>query len=190
MVVCAEAANAAEAVRAAVETRPDICLVDLRMPGSGVAAVWEISACVPTTKIVMLTVSEDEHDLFAALQAGAASYLVKDMDFRRLPQALEDVHDGKAAIPRALVARMVERFHGNEPRFRSTTVSSEMGRRLTSREWEILAALGEGLSTREIADRLGVGPSGVRAHISSLVRKLNVANRAEAVELLRGRLQS
>jgi DNA-binding NarL/FixJ family response regulator len=186
--VCAEAANAAEAVRAALETQPDICLLDINMPGRGMAAVWEISARLPSTKIVMLTVSEDERDLFAALQAGAASYLVKDINLRRLPQALHDVHDGKAAIPRALVARMVTRFHGNEPRFRSTVAYG--GPRLTSREWEVLAALGEGLSTRAIAQRLGVGQSGIRAHITSLVRKLGVANREEAVELLNGRFES
>lgn len=188
MVVCAEAANAAEAVKAAIELRPDICLLDIRMPGNGLAAVWEISARVPTTKIVMLTVSVEEHDLFAALRAGASSYLVKDIDLTRLAQALQDVHDGKAAIPRALVARMVDRFHGTEPRFRTTSVS-DVGPRLTSREWEILAALAEGLSTREIARRLTLETSSIRAHITSLVRKLGVANRDEAIEMMRGRSQ-
>jgi len=186
MTICAEAAHAAEAVREALETRPDVCLLDINMPGNGLAAVWEISARLPTTKIVMLTVSEDENDLFAALRAGAVSYLVKDMDLRELPQALQDVHDGKAAIPPELVARMVERFHGTEPRFRSTAVG-DLGARLTSREWEILAALAEGQSTREIARKLTLEPSSVRAHITSLVRKLGVANREEAVELMRGR---
>jgi len=88
MVVCAEAANAAEAVQSALELQPDVCLLDIRMPGNGVAAVWEINARLPTTKIVMFTVSEDEKDLFACLHAGAVSYLVKDTDLRRLPQAL------------------------------------------------------------------------------------------------------
>jgi DNA-binding NarL/FixJ family response regulator len=189
IVVCAEAANAAEAVQAALETQPDICLLDLRMPGNGVAAVWEINARLPTTKIVMFTVSEDEKDLFACLHAGAVSYLVKDLDLSRLAQALQDVYDGKAAIPRALVARMVERFHGTEPRFR-TTAFDQLGPRLTSREWEVLAALGEGLSTREIARRLGLEPSSVRAHIAALVRKLGVADRKAAVELLHERAEA
>jgi two-component system, NarL family, nitrate/nitrite response regulator NarL len=189
MVVCAEAANAAEAVQLALETQPDVCLLDIRMPGNGVAAVWEIKSRLPTTKIVMFTVSEDEKDLFACLHAGAVSYLVKDIDLGRLPQALQDVHDGKAAIPRALVARMVERFHGTEPRFR-TTAFDQLGPRLTSREWEVLAALGEGMSTREIARRLGLEPSSVRAHIAALVRKLGVADRQAAVELLRERAEA
>ena len=84
----------------ALETRPDICLLDLRMPGSGVAAAWEISARLPTTKVVMLTVSDDDASLFAALRAGAVGYLVKDLDLSLLPRALQDVADGKAAIPR------------------------------------------------------------------------------------------
>jgi len=189
MVVCAEAANAAEAVQAALATQPDICLLDIRMPGRGVAAVWEISARLPMTKIVMFTVSEDEKDLFACLHAGAVSYLVKDLDLNRLAEALQDVYDGKAAIPPALVARMVERFHGTEPRFR-TTAFDQLGPRLTSREWEVLAALGEGLSTREIARRLGLEPSSVRAHITALVRKLGVADRKAAVELLRERAEA
>jgi DNA-binding NarL/FixJ family response regulator len=182
LVVCAEAADAARAVQQALETRPDICLLDVRMPGGGVAAAWEIAARLPTTKIVMLTVSEEDGDLFRALRAGAASYLVKDIDFESLPQALRDVADGKAAIPPALVARMVMQFHSNDPRFRTTEVGAELGPRLTSREWDVLAGLAEGLSTRDIAKRLQLKPSGVRAHISAVVQKLGVADRREAVE--------
>jgi len=181
MVVCAEAADAARAVQQALETRPDICLLDVRMPGSGVAAAWEIAARLPTTKIVMLTVSDQDGDLFRALRAGAVSYLTKDIDFETLPQALLDVVDGKAAIPPALVARMVMQFHSSDPRFRTTEVGTELGPRLTSREWDVLAGLAEGLSTREIAKRLQLKPSGVRAHISAVVQKLGVADRREAV---------
>ena len=179
-VVCAEAADAARAVQQALETRPDICLLDVRMPGSGVAAAWEIAARLPTTKIVMLTVSDQDGDLFRALRAGAVSYLTKDIDFETLPQALLDVVDGKAAIPPALVARMVMQFHSSDPRFRTTEVGTELGPRLTSREWDVLAGLAEGLSTRDIAKRLQLKLSGVRAHISAVVQKLGVADRREA----------
>jgi DNA-binding NarL/FixJ family response regulator len=183
--VCAEASDAAHAVQLALETSPDICLLDVRMPGGGVAAAWEISARLPTTKVVMLSVSDEDTDLFSALRAGAVGYLVKDLDLRRLPRALRDVADGKAAIPRALVTRMVKQFHTNEPRFRTTAVSTDVGPRLTSREWDVLAALSEGLSTREISRRLQIKPSGVRAHISALVHKLGAADRNEAVALFR-----
>jgi DNA-binding NarL/FixJ family response regulator len=182
LVVCAEAADAARAVQRAIETRPDICLLDVRMPGGGVAAAWEIAARLPTTKVVMLTVSEEDGDLFRALRAGAVSYLIKDIDFEELPQALRDVADGKAAIPPTLVARMVTQFHSSDPRFRTTEVGTELGPRLTSREWDVLAGLAEGLSTREIAKRLQLKPSGVRAHISAVVQKLGVSDRHEAVE--------
>jgi len=85
----------------------------------------------------------------------------------------------------ALVTRRVKQFHTNEPRFRTTAVSAELGPRLTSREWDVLAALAEGLSTREISRRLQIKPSGVRAHISALVHKLGAADRDEAVALFR-----
>jgi DNA-binding NarL/FixJ family response regulator len=183
--VCAEASDAAHAVQLALETKPDICLLDVRMPGGGVAAAWEITARLPTTKVVMLSVSDEDADLFSALRAGAVGYLVKDLDLRLLPRALRDVADGRAAIPRALVTRMVKQFHTNEPRFRTTAVSTDLGPRLTSREWDVLAALSEGLSTREISRRLQIKPSGVRAHISALVHKLGAADRDEAVALFR-----
>jgi DNA-binding NarL/FixJ family response regulator len=183
--VCGEAADAAHAVQRALETTPDICLLDLRMPGSGVAAAWEISARLPMSKVVVLTVSDDDASLFSALRAGAVGYLVKDLDLSLLPRALQDVADGKAAIPRTLVARMVKQFHGSDPRFRSTIVSGELGARLTSREWEVLAALADGLSTREIGRRLELKQSGVRAHISAVVRKLGVADRQEAIAFFR-----
>lgn len=114
--VCAEVADAAEAVRAAVHDRPDICLLDIRMPGSGLAAAWEIAARLPRAKIVMLTISDEDADLFAALRAGANGYLLKTMNMRRLPDALHAVCLGEAAMPRSLVARVLERFHGREPR--------------------------------------------------------------------------
>jgi DNA-binding NarL/FixJ family response regulator len=183
--VCAEASDAAHAVQLALETSPDICLLDVRMPGGGVAAAWEIAARLPTTKVVMLSVSDEDTDLFSALRAGAVGYLVKDLDLRLLPRALRDVADGKAAIPRALVTRMVKQFHTNEPRFRTTAVPTDLGPRLTSREWDVLAALSEGLSTREISRRLQIKPSGVRAHISALVHKLGAADRDAAVALFR-----
>ena len=185
MQVCAEVSDAAHAVQLALETSPDICLLDVRMPGGGIAAAWEISARLPTTKVVMLSVSDEDTDLFNALRAGAVGYLVKDLDLRLLPRALRDVANGKAAIPRSLVARMVKQFHTNEPRFRTTAMPTDLGPRLTSREWDVLAALSEGLSTREISRRLQIKPSGVRAHISALVHKLGAADRDEAVARFR-----
>lgn len=183
--VCASAADAAGAVQGAVRERPDICLLDIRMPGSGLAAVWEIAARLPRAKIVMLTVSAEDDDLFAALRAGADGYLLKTMNLRRLPDALAGVCSGEAAMPPALVARVLEQFHEREPRWRHPIGSGSAGCRLTSREWEVLDLLAQGRSTAGIAQRLVLSASAVRVHIASIVRKLQVADRAAATELFR-----
>ncbi len=185
--VCASVADAAEAIQAAVRERPDVCLLDIRMPGSGLAAAWEIAARLPQAKIVMLTVSDSDADLFAALHAGADGYLLKTMNLRRLPDALEGVHSGEAAIPRALVARVLEHFRGREPRWRQLAADDGFGERLTSREWEVLALLAQGLPTSGIARRLMLSTSAVRVHIAAIVRKLGVSDRAAAIDLFRER---
>ena len=188
--VCAAVADAAKAIQAAVRERPDACLLDIRMPGDGLAAAWEIGARLPQTKIVMLTVSDDDADLFAALRAGAHGYLLKTMNLRRLPDALEGVLAGEAAIPRALVAHMVEQFRGHEPRWRQPVADRGLGQRLTSREWEILALLTQQQSTSEIAQRLMLSRVAVRVHIAAIVRKLGVPDRAAAIDLFRGQAET
>jgi DNA-binding NarL/FixJ family response regulator len=183
--VCAVAADAPQAVQAALCERPDVCLLDVRMPGNGVAAAWEITSRLPDAKIVMLTVSDQDSDLFAALRAGADGYLLKTMDFRRLPDALAGVCSGEAAIQRTLVARVLERFHGREPRWRRVMDSETTGGRLTSREWQVLELLAQRLSTAEIAEELVLSTSAVRVHIASTVRKLEVTDRTAVAELFR-----
>jgi DNA-binding NarL/FixJ family response regulator len=187
--VCAVAADAAEAIQAAVRERPDVCLLDVRMPGSGLAAAWEIAARMPQAKIVMLTVSDDEADLFAALRAGADGYLLKTMDLRRLADTLDGIYSGEAAMPRALVARVLEHFRGREPRWRQL-VTDDNGGRLTSREWEVLVLLAQGLSTGGIARKLVLSASAVRVHIAAVVRKLGVRDRAAAIDLFRQRSEN
>jgi DNA-binding NarL/FixJ family response regulator len=184
-VVCAVVADAVQAVQAAVRKRPDVCLLDIRMPGGGVAAAWEIAARLPQVKIVMLTVSDDDVDLFAALRAGADGYLLKTMNLKRLPDALAGVCSGEAAMQRTLVARVLDRFHGREPRWRHSVGSEPLGRRLTSREWEVLELLAQGRSTAEIAQRLVISTSVVRVHIASIVHKLEVADRVAVIQLFR-----
>ena len=185
--ICSEVADAAEAVQAAVSKQPDICLLDIRMPGSGLAAAWEIAARLPRAKIVMLTVSAEDTDLFTALRAGADGYLLKNMNMRRLPDALHGVFAGEAAMPRELVARVLERFHGREPRWRPLVAAEVPQSRLTSREWEVLALLARRYTTAEIAASLVLSASAVRAHITSIVRKLQVKDRAAAAEMFRTR---
>lgn len=184
--VCAAVGDAAAAVQAAVREQPDICLLDIRMPGSGLAAAWEITGRLPRAKLVMLTVSEEDTDVMTALRAGAAGYLLKSMNLKRLPEALCGVCSGEAAMPRTLVSRVLESFHGREPRWRKLAASTGRGR-LTSREWEVLELLAQGLSTAEIARKLVLSASAVRVHIASIVKKLEVRDRAAAVRLFNRR---
>jgi DNA-binding NarL/FixJ family response regulator len=182
--ICAEAADSSTAVAEAVRERPDLCLLDIRMPGGGLAALWEITSRLPDTRVVMLTVSEDDADLFAALRSGAAGYLLKNTNPRLLPDLLKDVHEERTAIAPELVGRLVAEFRSGDPRRRALASTNELMRRLTSREWQILEELRHGRSTGEIATRLLISPSAVRAHISAAVRKLGVADRRDAVALL------
>ena len=109
--VCGEAADARSALQLALQLRPDVCLLDIRMPGGGINAARAIADSLPGTAVVMLTISQDDEDLFGALSAGASGYLLKDIDPDRLPDALEGVLRGEAALPRVLVARLVEAYH-------------------------------------------------------------------------------
>jgi DNA-binding NarL/FixJ family response regulator len=185
--VCAEAPDAAGAVQSAIREQPDVCLLDVKMPGGGIAAAWEIGARLPDTKIVMFTISEDDVDLFPALRAGASGYLLKTMNFDRLPHALRGVVNGEAAVQRDVMIRVLERFRGSDPRRRRLVVDGEVSERLTSREWEVLALLAEDRSTADIARELCLSKSAVRVHIAAAVRKLGAENRDAAVELFRGR---
>jgi DNA-binding NarL/FixJ family response regulator len=183
--VCFEAANAADSVAAAERERPDVCVLDVHMPGNGIAAAAQIAALLPETAIVMLTVSDSDEDLFDALRAGAQGYLLKDIDPARLPLALEGVLAGEAALPRALVARVLDEFRTRRRR-RRLLLPGGRGSTLTDREWETLELLADGLSTAEAAERLLVAPVTVRRHAASIVKKLNVSDRRSLVLLLRG----
>ena len=181
--VCAEVAGGPEAVEAARRTRPDVCLLDVHMPGGGIHAAREIAAALPDTAVVMLTVSRNDDDLFDALRAGAAGYLLKDTAPSRLPHALRGVLAGEAALPRTLASRLIDEFR-TQGRRRRVPGLGKRTPELTSREWETLELMREGLSTAEIAERLDLSPVTVRRHVSSILAKLGAPNRAAALELL------
>ena len=184
--VVAEAARADVAVDRALRERPDICLLDINMPGNGILAAAQIAQQLPDTAIVMLTVSRDDADLFDALRAGAVGYLLKDTDPVRLPEALKGVLEGEAALPRTLVARVIDEFRERGRRKR-LVFAKRRGVELTSREWEVLELLHQRLSTSEIAERLFVSQVTVRSHIAAILRKLRVESREEALRLLEER---
>jgi DNA-binding NarL/FixJ family response regulator len=182
--VVGEASSARTAVALAEQTSPDVCLLDVHMPGGGVAAARQILALLPSCTIVMLTYSRDDEDLFESLRAGARGYLLKDMDPGRLGAALRGVLSGEAALPRALVSRVIEELQGRGRR----RVFNTGGRpaELTSREWEIMELLRQGLSTDDVARRLFVAPGTVRVHVSSVLKKLQVPDRDSALSRLEG----
>jgi two-component system nitrate/nitrite response regulator NarL len=185
MVVVAEGGDGEGAVAHAVAHQPDLVLLDLHMPGGGgIAATAAITAAVPGTSVVILTVSRDDEDLLAALKAGAVGYLLKDMDPARLGEALLGVLRGEAAIPRDLVSRVVDAYRGRGDR--SIRSSGDRLVNLSEREHEILLLLADGLSTADIAGRLVVAPVTVRTHISTALKKLQVSDREAAIRLVRG----
>ncbi len=182
--VVGEASNGRKAIELTNDLKPDVCLLDIHMPGGAIAAADEISRSLPDCAVVMLTYSRDDDDLFDSLRAGARGYLLKDMDPDRLGPALHGVLAGEAALPRSLVSRVLEEFQGRSKR--KLFVERQRPTQLTSREWAVMELLREGLSTEEVAGRLFVAPGTVRVHVSSVLKKLRVPDRASAIRVLSG----
>jgi DNA-binding NarL/FixJ family response regulator len=179
--VCAEAHDAPTAVAAALVDQPNVCLLDINMPGSGIAAAARITAALPETAVVMLTVSRQDDDLFDALRAGASGYLLKGMDEEALGAALHQVLKGESPLPGSLVARLVEEFRDRE--HRRVAVPQAAAARLTGREWDVLELMRTGASTGEISQRLFISPTTVRSHVSTILKKLGVPDREAAVKM-------
>ena len=183
--VVAEVSDAPKAVAAALEHRPDVCVLDIHMPGGGIAAAQQITTRVPGTAVVMLTASRDDEDLFEALRAGAGGYLLKDMDPDRLAVALRGVLAGEAALPRSLAMKVMAEFV-SAPRRKLGRRPQAATARLTSREAEVLDLMAAGLSTEDISGRLFIGQVTVRTHVANVLKKLKVKDRDAAVQIARG----
>jgi DNA-binding NarL/FixJ family response regulator len=181
---CAEVATCDAAIQGAKATRPDVCLLDINMPGSGIAAARGITTSLPGTAVVMLTVSRQDEDLFDALRAGATGYLLKGMDEDALAISLRQVLNGETPLPPSLVTRLVEEFRDREER--RVAVPGDIAARLTGREWDVLELMRTGATTEEISARLFISATTVRTHVSAVLRKLGVADREAAVKLLEG----
>jgi two-component system, NarL family, nitrate/nitrite response regulator NarL len=184
-VVSAEEDTGPGAVAAALRDPPDVCLLEVKVPGGGIKAAAAIRARLAGTEVVMLSASRNDDDVFAALQAGASGYLLKGMDPAKIGRALAGVLRGEAALPRELTARLIREF-----RARARSGAGGLARRgkndLTQREWDVLDCLCEGLSTRRIAQRLFISQTTVRRHVGSILGKLEVPSREAAVELVTG----
>ncbi|HXA55233.1 MAG TPA: response regulator transcription factor [Solirubrobacteraceae bacterium] len=180
--VVAEAADADGAVEAVLRERPDVCLLDVKMPGGGIEAATRLATLAPGTAVVMLTVSGSADDLLAALRAGARGYLPKDMSPTRLPAALHGVLRGEAALPRTFVGRMLHELRTLPDRDPAPLRVGAV--ELTPRESEILRLLRTGLSTMEIGRQLSLSPVTVRRHISAAGAKLGAVGRDEALRAI------
>ena len=183
---CSEAEDAAAAVASALRDRPDVCLLDFDPPGRGIQAAARITAKVSGASVVVMTRRLDEDDLIAAVRAGAIGYLREGGDPARLPYVVSGVLRGEAAVPRALVARLIGELRGREGRRRRLELHGRTLVELTEREWEVVDLLRQGKSTRSIADLLGIAAVTVRRHVGTACEKLGVRTRAELLRLLTG----
>jgi DNA-binding NarL/FixJ family response regulator len=181
--VCAEAADAPGAVEATGREMPDICLLDVTMPGDGIWAAKEISHKFPEVAVVMITGATDIATVLAAIQAGAVGYLPKTGSLARLPETLRGVLRGEAAIPRDLTARVLSEVGAGGWAQRHQVVG-RLGVSITGREADVLELLQRGLGTQEISECLFLSPTTVRTHVSALLRKFGVRDRAALRDLL------
>ncbi len=180
--VVGEAATAEDALRSAAELRPDVLLLDIDLPGmSGVDLVRELAPRLPATRIVMLTVSTDRRHLLDAVRHGAAGYLTKDLPADALLRAVRGIRLGDLPMPRAMAAKVIEHF----ARGAATSDEDSELASLSARELEVLRLLEAGLTDREIADALTISTRTVESHVSAVLRKLGVRNRAEAARRYR-----
>ena len=176
--VVGEASDGLEAAARARETVPDAILMDIRMPRcNGLEAVRLIKKEMPHVRIIMLTVSADDRDLFAAIKSGAEGYLLKDMEPQQLYDKLEGMRRGEAPISGALAARILTEFRSPEKAVAPEEVTREG---LTQREGEVLELVVTGLNNGEIAGRLGITENTVKIHLRNILEKLHLQNRIQA----------
>ena len=176
--VVGQASNGSGAVEVCTRVEPDVVLMDVRMPGvGGIEACRRIRAAVPSARILMLTMSDDESDLFEAIKAGASGYLLKDLPGEEVSEAIGRVHDGQAIIPPGMAATLLTEFSrlSQDPEPIAGTAPQ-----LTDREVEVLRLVARGLANREIADLLVISENTVKNHVRNILEKLHLHSRVEA----------
>jgi DNA-binding NarL/FixJ family response regulator len=183
-VVCAESDDPVAAVDAARQERPDLALIYGKAPGTGIVAARDILGSDPRVSVVLLDDDSDDETLFAALEAGVSGVLPPDIDPERLPRILRGVLAGEAAIPRMTMSRVLREFSARSARENGSHADASL---LSPRQQEVLALLGEGMSTSEIADALYISRVTVRTHVLAILRRLDLPDRAAAIEYFSGR---
>ncbi|GAA0256852.1 response regulator transcription factor [Actinomadura nitritigenes] len=181
LTVVGEAGDGESAVRAAERLRPDVVLMDVRMPGvDGIDATRRITASDDPPKVIILTTFDLDEPLYAALRAGAAGFLLKDVRPDELAEAVRVVARGDALLAPSVTRRLLDRFTATEPR---APVRPEALAELTDREMQTLELVARAASNAEIAARLVVTEATVKTHVSSILRKLGLRDRVQAVVL-------
>ena len=182
--VVGEAADGAEALALAHELQPDLVLLDLSMPGlDGLSALPRLRAAAPDCEVVVLTASGTEEDLLAAIRAGAAGYLLKSEPPERIVAFLRGVANGEAALSGEIARRLLDQLRSGGGRL-GGGVPNGIADALSAREVEVLLLLDDHLSTDDIAKRLFISEHTVRSHVKSMLRKLGVSSRRDALEQL------
>ena len=175
--VVAEAEDGEEAVAKAAEFAPDVVLMDVRMPRmGGIEATRLIRQLFPTTRIIVLTVSDEEDDIYGAVKAGANGYLLKEVSIEEVADAVRAVYAGQSLISPALASKLLAEFSG-PPKSVDDPVSSAV--RLTEREVEVLKLVALGHENAQIAAQLGVSESTVRNHVANILTKLQLRSQIE-----------
>ena len=178
--VVGEASDGAEAVERATDTTPDVVLMDVRMPRrGGIDACTAIKDAVPSTKIIMLTISDEEADLYDAIKAGAMGYLLKEISIEEVASAIRAVHGGQSLISPSMASKLLNEFASMIKR---TDERQQVPTpRLTDREMEVLRLVAKGLNNRDIAKQLYISENTVKNHIRNILEKLQLHSRMEAV---------
>ncbi|MCU1355132.1 MAG: two component transcriptional regulator, LuxR family [Acidimicrobiales bacterium] len=180
--VVGEAADTAAAVQAALDHLPDVVLMDLRMPGGGgLEATRRIRALHPEARVIVLTVSDDDADLFEAIKAGAVGYLLKEVSIEEVADAVRTVAAGNSLLSPTMTTKLLDGFSdlARQAEARPASVVGPGGN-LTDRELEALRGIARGLSNREIATELGIAENTVKNHVRGVLEKLDVKSRTEA----------